>query len=101
MSSFTEGLPVALLEMGAAGVPSVATTVGGIPEVIDDGVSGLLVPPGDAAALANQISALLADDARRQAMGRAARDRVRRDFSFTAMARQYHELFMKLTSATR
>ena len=47
MSSLTEGLPVILLEAGAAGVPIVATRVGGIPEVIDDGVSGFLAPSGD------------------------------------------------------
>jgi glycosyltransferase involved in cell wall biosynthesis len=101
MSSYTEGLPVALLEMGAAGVPNVATAVGGIPEVIDDGTSGLLVPPGDAAALAKPIGALLAYEPRRVAMGNAARERVRRDFSFAAMARQYHELFKKLGNRSR
>jgi glycosyltransferase involved in cell wall biosynthesis len=98
MSSYTEGLPVILLEAGAAGVPTVATAVGGIPEVIDDGQSGWLVPAGDAAALAGRIIALLDDDAQRQAMGQAARDRVRRDFSFAAMSRQYHELFEKIVS---
>jgi glycosyltransferase involved in cell wall biosynthesis len=97
MSSFTEGLPVILLEMGAAGVPTVATAVGGIPEVIDDGQDGCLVPPGDPQALANRIVAMLDDDARRRAMGRAARTRVERDFSFAAMGRHYHELFRKLT----
>lgn len=99
MSSFTEGLPVILLEMGAAGVPNVATAVGGIPEVIDDGKSGMLVPSGDAAALAKGIMALLEDEPGRHAMGRAARQRVRRDFSFNAMAQRYHELFVKLTKA--
>jgi len=98
MSSFTEGLPVALLEMGAAGVPSVATAVGGIPEVIEDGVSGSLVPPGNASALAQSIIALLGNESQRIAMGREARDRVRRDFSFTAMSQRYHELFRRLTS---
>ena len=52
MPSFTEGLPVVLLETGAAGVPTVATAVGGIPEVIDDGKSGFLAPSGDARKLA-------------------------------------------------
>lgn len=99
MSSFTEGLPVALLEMGAAGVPSVATAVGGIPEVIDDGVSGALVPPGDAKTLARRILALLDNDSQRIAMGRAARDRARRDFSFEAMSQRYLDLFRRLTSA--
>src|SRR5204863_5785927 len=80
MSSYTEGLPVILLEAGAAGVPTVATAVGGIPEVIDDGQSGCLVPAGDANALAGRIVGLLDNDSQRHAMGRAARDRVQRDF---------------------
>ena len=80
MSSFTEGLPVVLLEAGAAGVPSVATAVGGIPEVIDDGVSGALVPAGDAGALARRIAALLDDDGCRQTLGRTARERVQARF---------------------
>jgi glycosyltransferase involved in cell wall biosynthesis len=98
MSSYTEGLPVILLEAGAAGVPTVATAVGGIPEVIDDGQSGFLVPAGDAAALADRLIGLLDQDAQRRALGGAARDRVRRDFSFTAMSGQYFTLFKKLMS---
>lgn len=96
MSSYTEGLPVILLETGAAGVPTVSTAVGGVPEVIDDGQSGLLAPAGDAAALARHLIALLDDEPRRLAMGRAARERVRRDFSFAAMGQKYFELFQRL-----
>ncbi len=99
MSSHSEGLPVILLEAGAAGVPSVATSVGGIPEVLDDGQSGYLVPPSDPATLAQRVLSLLDNDARRQSMGQAARDRVRRDFSFAAMSEQYHQLFQKLVGA--
>lgn len=98
MSSYTEGLPVILLEMGAAGLPSVATAVGGIPEVIDDGQTGCLVPAGDARALAERIVNLLDDEPRRRAMAIAARARIERDFSFAAMARQYFELFEKVIS---
>ncbi len=98
MSSFTEGLPVILLEIGAAAVPTVATAVGGIPEVIDDGRTGFLVPAGDAQALAARIIAMLDDDSRRRAMGEAARERVRRDFSFAAMSQKYFELFRKVAS---
>jgi glycosyltransferase involved in cell wall biosynthesis len=96
MSSYTEGLPVILLETTAAGVPSVATTVGGIPEVIDDGQTGYLVPPGDPVALAQRILTLLDSESQRHAMGRAGRDRVRRHFSFAAMSARYHELFKRL-----
>jgi glycosyltransferase involved in cell wall biosynthesis len=101
MSSYTEGLPVILLEAGAAGVPTVATAVGGIPEVLEDGRNGCLVPPGDAPALAQRIVRLLDNEDERHAMGRAACDRVRRDFSFTATSRQYHELFKTLVKGAR
>jgi glycosyltransferase involved in cell wall biosynthesis len=100
MSSFTEGLPVILLETGAAGIPMVATAVGGIPEVIDDERSGLLVASGDAIALADKIVRLIDNESERHAMGRAARERVRADFSFTAMGRQYHDLFKRLTGGS-
>jgi glycosyltransferase involved in cell wall biosynthesis len=99
MSSYTEGLPVVLLEAGAAGVPTVATSVGGIPEVIDDGKSGYLVAAGDASTLAQRVISLLDNDQQRQTMGRAARDRVRRDFSFSAMSQRYHDLFRNLVKS--
>jgi glycosyltransferase involved in cell wall biosynthesis len=101
MSSFTEGLPVVLLETAAAGVPTVATAVGGIPEVIDDGESGYLAASGDAAALAQRIMTLLDDDAHRMAMGRAAQSRIRRDFSLTATGQQYYQLFQTVLARTR
>ena len=82
MSSYTEGLPVFLLEAGAAAVPAVATAVGGIPEVIVEGQTGHLVPPGDPRLLAERIVALLDNDPRWQAMGRAACSRVQEEFSF-------------------
>ena len=101
ISSFTEGLPVFLLEAGAACVPVVATSVGGIPEVIDDGRTGHLVPSGDARAMADRLVGILDDDARRHAMGQALRARVREDFSFASMGRQYAELFKRVTTPRR
>lgn len=68
-----EGLPVALLEALAAGRPVIATRVGGVPEVVRDGVDGLLVEPDDPAALAEAIASLLRDPARAAAMGSAPR----------------------------
>jgi glycosyltransferase involved in cell wall biosynthesis len=76
LSSRFEGLPIALLEAMATGVPPVATRVGGIPEVVTDGVDGSLVEPGDPAALATAIGKLLADDEARAAMGRRAVERA-------------------------
>ncbi len=72
LSSLHEGLPVALMEAMAAGLPAVCTTVGGIPDVVHEGVEGWLVPPGDAAALATAITAATSDPQARQARGAAA-----------------------------
>jgi glycosyltransferase involved in cell wall biosynthesis len=96
LPSYTEGLPVVLLESFAAGVPAVASAVGGTPEVLSDGLNGYLVPPGDSAALAQRILHLLADEPRRQAMGRHARQHVVDHFNFAAQAAQYQKLFDRL-----
>src|SRR5215218_4873486 len=76
LPSTSEGLPVALLEAMAYGKPIVATRVGGIPDVLADGTEGMLVPPGDAAALAGAVTALVGDPARARELGRAAKERV-------------------------
>jgi glycosyltransferase involved in cell wall biosynthesis len=76
LPSLHEGLSIALVEAMALGLPSVVTAVGGQPEVIEDGVQGLLVPPRDAAALARGVAALLVDSPRRERMGQAARLRA-------------------------
>ena len=97
-SSHTEGLPVVVLEEMAAGLPVVATAVGGTPEVVEDGVTGSLVPPGDAAALARAAAELLAAPERMRAMGQAGRRRVETHFTFAAQAEQYERLFRRLTA---
>jgi glycosyltransferase involved in cell wall biosynthesis len=76
MPSTSEGLPVALLEAMAYGKPIVATRVGGIPDVLADGTEGIIVPPGDVAALATAVTELVADPVRASALGRAAKVRV-------------------------
>ena len=96
LPSFTEGLPNVVLEAFAAGVPVVATAVGGTPEVVEDGVNGFLVPAGDDAALARRILDALESDDRRQLMGRRGCERVRQDFTFAAQARAYRRLFAEL-----
>lgn len=75
LSSRYEGLPIALLEALAAGLPCVATTAGGIPEIVTDGREGFLVEPGDAAGLARGIAGLLDDPETRARMARAAATR--------------------------
>lgn len=95
-SSYTEGLPNVVLEAGAAGVPVVATAVGGTPEVVAGGETGRLVAPGDAAGLADRIIELLSDAPTRRRMGAAARARMREHFSFGAQAAAYVRLFESL-----
>jgi glycosyltransferase involved in cell wall biosynthesis len=72
-----ENCPMAVLEAGAQGVPVVASAVGGVPELVDDGATGLLVPPGDATALADALTGLLADPSAADRMGRAGWARIR------------------------
>jgi len=75
-----EGIPVALMEAAAAGKPVVASRLSGVPELVRDGETGLLVPPGDPGALADAIRELLADPVRAGRMGEAGRRRVRSEF---------------------
>lgn len=85
LPSWTEGLPVAVLEAMAQARPVVATPVGGTPEVVVDGETGLLVPPRDHEALAGAIGRLLADPELRRRLGEAGRRRVEERFSLDAM----------------
>ena len=96
LPSFTEGLPNVALEASAAGVPVVATAVGGTPEVVADGETGYLVPPGRPEALAAKITALLIDPALRKTMGEAGRARMCDRFTFDAQAAAYLKLFAAL-----
>lgn len=96
LPSFTEGLPNTALEAFAAGVPVVATAVGGTPEVIEEGVNGYLVPPGDPRELARRILDALGDERERRAMGLRGRQRVQDHFTFAAQGEQYQRLFETL-----
>jgi colanic acid/amylovoran biosynthesis glycosyltransferase len=86
MASFAEGVPVVLMEAMAAGVPVVATRIAGIPELVEDGVSGFLVPPGDPKALADKVDQLLRDPALRVVFGARGREKVDREFDLAAEA---------------
>lgn len=92
LSSSVEGLPVALLEAMAAGVPTVVTRVGGIPEVVEDRESGLLVPPRDPAALADGLLRLLADEALRARMAERARARAQ-DFDIRGVVQRVEDVY--------
>ncbi len=83
LTSENEGMPVSLMEAAACGVPAVATSVGGIPELIEHRVTGLLTPPGDAAGLADSLQSLLLDPTRRARMGALARERAMEHFSLS------------------
>ncbi|MGH3978648.1 MAG: glycosyltransferase [Pseudonocardiaceae bacterium] len=87
LTSYSECLPMAVLEAMVSGRPAVCTAVGGIPELIEDGVTGHLVPPRDPQALARQLVTLLGDRERACEMGRAARTRVEAEFSFERFVR--------------
>jgi glycosyltransferase involved in cell wall biosynthesis len=93
LPSLWEGLPMALLEGMAAGLPVVATDVAGSRQVVRDGRDGILVPPGDAAALASAMAAVLANDEERARLGRAARDRVEQEFSAVRQAERHAEAY--------
>ena len=95
LSSRFEGLPIALLEAMASGVAPVATCVGGIPEVITDGRDGLLVAPGDAAALAAALAKLLGDDDLRAGIGAEAQVRAG-DFDLVTAVRRTEDIYRRV-----
>ena len=93
LPSVAEAFGIALAEALYISTPVVATTVGGIPEIVDDGADGVLVPPGNSEALADAIADLLNDAERRAEMTGAGRDKVLRRFSFEWMVKQYEEIY--------
>jgi glycosyltransferase involved in cell wall biosynthesis len=98
LGSTVEGFPNALMEAMAAGVPVVATAVGGVPELVEHGVHGLLVPPDEPAAMADAIVRIVEDGAGRTRMGQAAREHVGRRFGTAAMVQRTEELYEALVA---
>lgn len=96
LPSLSEGLPNALLESMAAGVPVVATRVGGNSEVVEDGITGRLVPPHDAAALADAVCSVLDNPELASGFGQAGRQRVAERFSLEQMVRETERLYLRL-----
>ncbi len=99
MPSNYEGMPNVLMEAGARAVPVVATKVGGVPEIIVDGETGLLCPAGDLNALSEHLLRLLLHPDERAAMGRAARRRIQEQFQVKHLIAQYAALYKELTGS--
>lgn len=95
-TSETESFCLSILEAMCFGCPSVSTRVGGIPEVVEDNRSALLVPSGDVDALASALEALIHDETRRSALGRAAQARARELFSAEIIVPRYEALYRRL-----
>jgi starch synthase len=81
--------------------PVVASDAGGLPEVVEDGVTGLVVPRGNSAALAAAIGSLLADPERRLRMGQAGRERALRLFDWDRTAAQFEEIYREVGAGAR
>jgi glycosyltransferase involved in cell wall biosynthesis len=99
LPSFYEGLPLTILEAMASGLPTVASNVGGIPEAIEDGISGLLVPPGNPYRLAEAVSLLLRDTATRVRIGRAAHARILQSFVLEQQVSSTEKMYLDLSGA--
>jgi glycosyltransferase involved in cell wall biosynthesis len=88
LPSLSESFGIAILEAGLAGIPVIATRVGGIPEIVTDKETGLLVPPKDPAAIAHSIASLLADEPRRKELGAALRRKIENEFTIERVIRE-------------
>ena len=93
LPSYNEGLPISLLEAMGLGVPVISTTVGGIPELIEDGETGILVEPGDAEGLAESLLRLLRDPQLRVRIGEAGRRRVQENYSADSVLPRLQQVY--------
>jgi glycosyltransferase involved in cell wall biosynthesis len=98
-SSDREGSPLAVMESMAAGKPVVATRVGGVPDLVVDGVQGLLVPPRDPRALADAVGRLLRDPGARAELGKRGQERQLRDFDIASTVRRVEGIYEELVAA--
>jgi glycosyltransferase involved in cell wall biosynthesis len=96
LPSIEDASPIAVIEAMAAGLPVIATNVGGVPDIVEDGKTGLLVPPADPVALAESLARLLGDPGERQQFGLAGRARAREKFSQESMVSAVAAIYDRL-----
>jgi glycosyltransferase involved in cell wall biosynthesis len=96
LTSRSEGAPLTLLEAMAVGLPVVVTAVGGMPEIVRDGVDGILAQRGDANAIASALIRLLENPAAASAMGAAAAQRIREHYTIDRAVERYYRLYARL-----
>jgi glycosyltransferase involved in cell wall biosynthesis len=101
LTSRTEGLPLVLLEAMATGLPVVSTAVGGIPDLVEDGVTGFLVPARERAPLTGRLASLCADEALSRRLGEAGRRKVHERHSIDRMAAEYTALYERAVRSRR
>ena len=100
MPSLEEGFPIAALDAMAAGLPVIASSVGGIPELVVDGETGWLVPPADVEALVSRLRPMLRSPEQRRSMGAAAQARARERFNIAQMTENFSRLYDELLGET-
>ena len=93
LPSYHEGLPMAILETMAAGIPNISTEIASIPEVIEHGRTGLLIRPGDREALAEAILSLLSDKKKREALSRDSHACIQQQFSLDVHMKELHRIY--------
>lgn len=99
LASSTEGSPAVVIEAGLLGLPVAAYAIGGVPELVEHGLTGVLAPAGDRRALAAELAGLLVDPERRGMLGRRGSERCRMNFEIGAIAPRYLDVYERLASA--
>jgi glycosyltransferase involved in cell wall biosynthesis len=91
-----EALGMSAAEAQACGLPAVASRTGGVPDIVEDGVTGILTPPGEPSPLADALRGLISDPKRRTKLAAAARTRMKERFAYDTMVTRYADLFRSL-----